>query len=66
MLSTPRAAEAQLSAAAAPLLEVRGLTVRFRTGRKPLQALTDIGFNMMPGEILGIVGESGSGKTQIL
>jgi len=66
MLSTPRAAEVRASGTAAPLLEVQGLTVRFRTERKSLQALTDIGFSMAPGEILGIVGESGSGKTQIL
>jgi oligopeptide transport system ATP-binding protein len=67
MLSTPRAAETRRSgSASASLLEVRGLTLRFRKDRKSLQALTDIDFNLAPGEILGIVGESGSGKTQIL
>ncbi|MFM9841338.1 MAG: ABC transporter ATP-binding protein [Dongiaceae bacterium] len=66
MLSTPRAAEIQAPAIAAPLLEVQGLTLRFGTSAKPIQALTDISFSLAPGEILGIVGESGSGKTQIL
>ena len=66
MLSTPRAAEAVATGRAAPLLEVLGLTLRFRSRDRPLQALTDISFRMAPGEILGIVGESGSGKTQIL
>jgi oligopeptide transport system ATP-binding protein len=67
MLSTPRAAETRRSStASASLLEVQGLTLRFRKDRKSLQALTDIDFNLAPGEILGIVGESGSGKTQIL
>jgi oligopeptide transport system ATP-binding protein len=66
MLSTPRAAEIQAPGLAAPLLEVQGLTLRFRMSAKPVQALTDINFGLAPGEILGIVGESGSGKTQIL
>jgi len=67
MLSTLRAAEAtHTRSGAAPLLEVQGLTLRFQRNRKVLQALTDVGFGLSPGEILGIVGESGSGKTQIL
>lgn len=65
MPSIPKAAEAPASSAA-PLLEVQGLTLRFRRDRNSLQALTDITFGLAPGEILGIVGESGSGKTQIL
>jgi oligopeptide transport system ATP-binding protein len=65
MPSTLRAAEAP-SPGVAPLLEVQGLTLRFRRDRNSLQALTDIAFGLAPGEILGIVGESGSGKTQIL
>jgi oligopeptide transport system ATP-binding protein len=66
MHSIPRAAEAQTPGLTAPLLEVKGLTLRFRTSAKPIQALTEISFSLEPGEILGIVGESGSGKTQIL
>ena len=67
MLSTQRAAETRRSStASASLLEVHGLTLRFRKDRKLLQALTDVDFSLAPGEILGIVGESGSGKTQIL
>src|SRR5262245_15795334 len=66
MLSTQRAAEPAVRSAAAPLLEVHGLTVPCRSEQKWLQALTNIGFSLSPGEILGIVGESGSGKTQIL
>src|SRR5262245_51349690 len=67
MLSTLKAAEARRAGtAAASLLKVQGLTVRFQRNRKSLQAVTDVGFNLAAGEILGIVGESGSGKTQIL
>ena len=45
-----------------PLLGVRGLTKWFgaRVG------CLDIGFDLWPGEVLGLVGESGSGKTTVL
>ena len=45
-----------------PLLSVRGLTKRYgqRVG------CLDIGFDLWPGEVLGVVGESGSGKTTLL
>jgi len=44
------------------LLSVRGLTKRYgdRVG------CLDVGFDLWPGEVLGIVGESGSGKTTVL
>jgi oligopeptide/dipeptide ABC transporter ATP-binding protein len=42
-----------------PLLSVRNLTVAF--GRA--KVVEDVGFDLAPGEILGVVGESGSGKS---
>jgi peptide/nickel transport system ATP-binding protein/oligopeptide transport system ATP-binding protein len=45
------------------LLEVRGLTTAFATGRGEVTAIEDISFSVDEGEVLGIVGESGSGKT---
>ena len=45
-----------------PLLSVRGLTKSYGTRRGCL----DVGFDVWPGEVLGIVGESGSGKTTVL
>jgi len=45
------------------LLEVRGLTTAFQTGRGEITAVEDIDFHLDQGEVLGIVGESGSGKS---
>jgi peptide/nickel transport system ATP-binding protein len=53
-----------------PLLEVRGLSVRFAMPRKSLfgkrpvlHAVRDVSFSLRSGRTLGLVGESGSGKT---
>ncbi len=55
---------------AAPLLEVRGLSVRFPIRRGLLQrvagafvAVDDVSFAIAPGQTLALVGESGCGKT---
>lgn len=45
------------------LLEVTGLTTRFRTDRGDLIAVDDVDFSVQEGETVCIVGESGSGKT---
>ena len=49
----------------APLLSVRKLSVHFG-GARPTRALSDVSFDVAPGEVLGLLGESGSGKSVTL
>ncbi len=52
-----------MSTGQAPLLELRGLTVRFHTSNGPVDAVKGIDVSVEAGRTLGIVGESGSGKS---
>lgn len=45
------------------LLNIRELSVGFRTQNGLLEAITNISFSIQPGETVCLVGESGSGKT---
>lgn len=46
-----------------PLLEVKNLSVTFKTVNGHFQAIKDLNFQLYKGEIVGLVGESGSGKS---
>jgi peptide/nickel transport system ATP-binding protein len=48
-----------------PYVDLRGVTVRFGSGRRAFTALDDVTLQIAPGETLGLVGESGSGKSTV-
>ncbi len=46
------------------ILDIRNLTVSFKTQDGTVSAVNDVSLTLQKGECLGIVGESGSGKSQ--
>lgn len=47
----------------APLLEVKNLSLAFRTPSGAAPVVSDLSYTLCKGRVLGVVGESGSGKT---
>jgi peptide/nickel transport system ATP-binding protein len=49
-----------------PVLAIRGLTVTFGGGAKPVRALDGVDLSLGKGEVVALLGESGSGKSVTL
>jgi len=45
-----------------PIIEMRGIMKRFGA----VQALNNVNFRLMPGEILGLVGDNSAGKSTLM
>jgi len=45
------------------LLDVRNLSIAFKSDQRALRVVSDISFDIGKAEIFGLVGESGSGKS---
>ena len=54
------------TATAAPVIDIRRLSLAFVTGDGPVQALSDIDLTIDRGEFVSLIGPSGCGKTTLL
>ena len=54
------------TATAAPVIDIRRLSLSFVTGDGPVQALSDIDLTIGRGEFVSLIGPSGCGKTTLL
>src|SRR5260221_13489047 len=66
MAASPAAKPVPIADGPTPnVLEVRNLSIRFRTPRGPVLALRNVNVEVPRGSVVGLVGESGSGKSTL-
>jgi ABC-2 type transport system ATP-binding protein len=49
-----------------PIIEAQGLTKRFTVNKNPVEAVTDLTFEVMPGALVAFLGPNGAGKSTSL
>ncbi|MDE2750647.1 MAG: ABC transporter ATP-binding protein [Chloroflexota bacterium] len=62
MMDAPQRTD-QMTAAAAPVIDVQDLSVQFTLDEGTLKAVDHVSFAIEEGQIFGLIGESGCGKT---
>src|SRR4051812_47925721 len=61
-VTTPQAVEAKARPSGQPLLELKGVSKSFGAVR----ALSDVDFEVYPGEVVALVGDNGAGKSTLI
>src|SRR3954463_9703468 len=61
-VTTPQAAEVEARPSGQPLLDLKGVSKSFGAVR----ALTDVDFEVYPGEVVALVGDNGAGKSTLI